>query len=199
MPGGRVEIVDGVVVVFLKPDAEFEFSFRVVNDAPVDDEWWDVDLRGMLARRENCPPPLQDGWWKRSLSQIDGITIHHTLIHDPAALARGYTSKGGGRPSIPYHVWVSRSGEVSYCLDLEEGCWHDHTGHANTHVSVGLAGVLDVRPPSDAQIDAAVRVVRSLLELLDLQSLQVHGHMDFFATRCPGWRAWRDAFLSRVD
>jgi len=199
----QVYVQDGdVLVLEIAPGGEVSLTFQALAPAPESPEpWWDVDLRDVLPRRANCPPPLQNGWWARSLEQIDGITVHHTLTHNVSAVAAAYVNRDGGRPSIPYHLWITRDGEIAYCLDLAEGCWHDHTGHANTHVSVGLAGVLDVLPPTDAQIWAAARAVRGLLALLPGVTLgSVWGHRRYIATRCPGWgqppafHEWRAVF-----
>ena len=198
-------VSDGdVVILQVQPGAEVSVTFQALADPePPEPTWYDLDLRGILPRGSNCPAPLHNGWWPRTLEQINGITIHHTLSHDPHAVAAAYITTRGGRPSIPYHVWISREGVVAYCLDLTEGCWHDHTGHRNTHVSVGLAGVLDVNPPPDAQVWALIRAVRGLRELLPNVTLaSVRGHRDYIATRCPGWgqppqyHAWRAAFYA---
>jgi hypothetical protein len=139
------------------------------------------------------------------LAQIDGITLHHTLSHDPFATARAYLQKEGGRPSLPYHFWIGRDGWVSYCLDLTEGCWHDHTGHENTHVAVGLAGTLDETPPTEALVQAASHLVRGMMAQLGLRVDQVTGHRDHTATRCPGWGAppnylpWRAQFYAGLE
>ena len=201
----QVYVNDGdVIIVNVTPGQGVTLTFQVLAEAEAPAEsWWDVDLRDVLPRRANCPPPLQNGWWPRTLAQINGVTMHHTLALNVTAVAQGYIGRDGGRPSIPYHLWVTRDGEVAYCLDLTEGCWHDHTGHQNTHVSVGLAGVLDVTPPTEAQVWAAARVVRGLLALLPGVTLgSVRGHRDYIATRCPGWgqppqyHAWRAAFYA---
>jgi len=173
------------------PDAVVEFA-----GAP---DWkpWDADISGSLATNDDCPPPLEDGWWQRMLEQIDGVTVHHTLSHSPHATAAYYVTKGGGRPSIPYHVWVTETGQVLKCLDFTEGCWHDHTGHQNTHLSVGMAG--DRRqPPSEAQLSALVRFCTWCLDNLNVD--EVRGHKDYVATVCPGWDegGWKAEFYRRL-
>jgi len=163
---------------------------------------WSRDISGELARNPHCPPPLQRGWWQRELSQIDGLTIHHTLSHSPWATAEHYVHKGGGRPSIPYHIWITEAGEVLLCLPLTEGCWHDHTGHRNTHISVGLAGERHKYPPTAAQLAAAVRVAAWAINNPEMQVTvkSVKGHNDYYSTICPGWDAagWRAKFYNRL-
>lgn len=146
------------------------------------------------------------GWWKRTLDQITGVTIHHTLSDSPHATAAHYINKGGGRPTIPYTIWVTQTGEVLLCVALEQGLWHDHTGHENKSLSVGLAGHLHKYPPADVQLDAAVKVcVWAIRELPGVTSIeQIQGHRDRASTICPGWASsasgnWRDEFYKRFE
>lgn len=175
------------------------------SDGEKSEAVWDRDLRGELATRDNCPGVLADGWWRRSLDQIDGVTIHHTLSNSPHAFARYYITKGGGRPSVPYTLWVTETGEVFLCNDLEDGCWHDHTGHKNTHLSVGMAGRLHEYRPSNVQMDAVARVVVWAVqdERMSIPRRNVRGHCDYYDTECPGWGDgesgnWRLALFARI-
>jgi len=170
---------------------------------------WDRDISGELARNPgpytNSYLQQDGGWWPRSLPQIDGVTIHHTLSDSPHATAQHYVNKDGGRPSIPYTVWISQTGEILLCVPLTEGLWHDHTGHENTHLSVGLAGQLHLHHPADVQLEAAVKVCKWAVETLPgvTSADQVKGHRDFAQTICPGWQAsdsgyWRDDFYAAL-
>lgn len=167
---------------------------------------WDRDISAELATNDGCPGILAGGWWQRELSQIDGLTFHHTLSHSPHATAARYVRKGGGRPSIPYAVWVTETGETLLCLALEEGCWHDHSGHKNLHISVGLAGRLHVNAPSDAQLAAAANVAEWAIwhEGMNVTLATVKGHRDYVATICPGWASersgrWRDRLYGLIE
>ena len=167
---------------------------------------WNRDICSELSRNENCAGLLAGGWWQRTLAQIDGITIHHTLSYSPHAAASHYVKKGDGRPSIPYHLWITQTGEALYCLGLLEGCWHDHTGHRNTHISVGLAGSLHVYEPPDAQLDTAAKVARWAIahSKMNVTRESVKGHCDYIATVCPGWTStlsgkWRERFYTRLE
>jgi len=166
---------------------------------------WDRDISAELATNERCPPPLQDGWWSRTLEQIDGLTFHHTLSHSPHATARNYVRKGGGRPSLPYTLWVTETGEILKCGALTAGCWHDHTGHENTHLSVGLAGSLHQVEPSEAQLDAAAKVAAWAVRHpgMNVALDTVNGHGDYYSTVCPGWGSaasgnWRPRLYRRI-
>ena len=168
---------------------------------------WARDITEDLARNDNCPPPLQDGWWQRTLDQIIGLTFHHTLSHSPYDTAAYYIHKGGGRPSLPYAIWITQTGETLKCLDLTEGCWHDHTGHKNVRLSVGLAGSLHIHRPPETQLDAAAKVAAWAITsdmLPGIASIDhIKGHMDFVLTQCPGWNApatgrWKDDLYARI-
>lgn len=173
---------------------------------------WTRDISGELAR--NAGPyadgtlQREGGWWRRKLEQIDGLTFHHTLSGSPHATARYYVAKEGGRPSIPYTIWVTETGEVLLCVPLDEGLWHDHTGHRNTHLSVGLAGSLHVNRPSEAQLEAAARVAAWAIKSAMLSGItgigQIKGHQDYAQTVCPGWGAaasgkWKGALYGRIE
>lgn len=159
-------------------------------------EWlWDVDISARLAI--NGGPYVNDklkasgGWWKRTLDQIDALTFHHTMSHDPDALARYYVK--ADHPTMPYTLWIDSAGQVLKCVDLTEGLWHDHTGHENVHLSVGLAGSLHILPPTEAQFQAAAKVAVWAIESPNLPGIteigDITGHMDWVETACPGWNS----------
>jgi len=154
-------------------------------------------------RRDDCTGILSDGWWQRTLEQITGLTVHHTLSNSPHATAKSYINKDAqGRPSIPYHLWVTETGEVLKCLAFTEGCWHDHTGHENRNLSLGLAGRLHEYRPSAPQLDAAARVAAWAVNHAEMNIPfgGVTGHQDHINTECPGWHtSWRSAFYHRLQ
>jgi len=161
------------------------------------------DITYDLARNDNCPGSLKDGWWQRELNQIVGLTFHHTLSDSPHAFAKYYTKKDGGRPSVPYTIWITQTGEILLCNPLEDGCWHDHTGHQNVHLSVGLAGRLHEYRPANVQLQAAARVVKWAINHpeMDITMDTIKGHMDYIKTQCPGWDSaasdfWKDDFYN---
>jgi N-acetyl-anhydromuramyl-L-alanine amidase AmpD len=147
----------------------------------------------------NPRPTAPEAWWVRELSQIEGITIHHTLSHSPEATAR-YVIEKKGRPTLPYHFWVTVEGDCWLCVPLHYGMWHDHTGHNNVNISVGMAGHLHKVQPTGAQMEATVRLVRYLMAEYEIPLEQVQGHNDRHPTTCPGWDAmnWRDRFYEAL-
>ena len=172
-------------------------SGRFIPDEPF------KDIINELARNDNCPGSLEDGWWQRTLDQIVGLTLHHTLSDSPHEFSKVYIRKDGGRPSVPYTIWVTQTGEALLCNPLEDGCWHDHTGHKNVNLSVGLAGRLHELHPAQVQLEAAARVVKWAVEhpKMNITMDKVLGHMDVGTykgrTQCPGWDSeasgyWKD-------
>lgn len=156
--------------------------------------WEPKNIIDELARKTSgCPGVLKNGWWQRTLNQIVGLTFHHTLSDSPHATAKHYIKKDGGRPSIPYSIWITQTGEALLCNPLEDGCWHDHTGHKNVNLSVGLAGTLHKYHPAQVQLEAAARVVKWAIEhpQMSITMDKVLGHMDVGTykgrTECPGW------------
>lgn len=188
--------------------ADLSFAKRILGS-----RWpWDRDIASELSMN---PGPYNNyylnrdgGWWMRRLDQIDAITIHHTLSDSPHATAARYITKGGGRPSIPYTIWVSQTGEVLKCALLEWGLWHDHTGHMNTHLSIGMAGLLHLYRPVEVQMRATAKVCAWAIKSEELPQItetsQVRGHKDYIATICPGWSSeksgnWKYDFFDILE
>jgi len=149
----------------------------------------------------NPNPKDPPAWWIRKLSEIQGITIHHTLSHNPQNVAR-YVIESKGRPTLPYHFWVSQAGECWLCVPLTYGMWHDHTGHRNVNISIGMAGHLHKVWPTQKQLDATARLVRWLMREYEIPIEQVQGHKDRYAsTVCPGWDMahWREVFYEMIE
>ncbi|MCP4538531.1 MAG: N-acetylmuramoyl-L-alanine amidase [Chloroflexi bacterium] len=180
---------------------------------PVTNDPWDRVIIDELAHNYNCPGLLANGWWQRRVDQISHATIHGTYgWNSPHALADWYIYKGGGRPSIPYSIWITETGEVLLCNALTEGCWHDCTGHENTHLSIGMAGALHEYAPPDVQIEAAARVCVWLINNPDIPLVdgidKITGDMDWRSTACPGWLdtgegapsgLWKPRFYNRLE
>jgi len=107
-----------------------------------------------------------------------------------------------GRPTLPYHFWVSKGGECWLCVPLNYGMWHDHTGHRNVNISIGMAGHLHKVQPTGAQLEATVRLVAWLMREYDVPVEEVRGHCDRYdKTVCPGWDTnhWRGQFYQALE
>ena len=211
---------------FSTPDADAaDFTANVLGPPWVTVEWLPVQPldapfdRTIIDELATNPGPYANaslqrdgGWWQRTLDQIDGVTIHHTLSDSPHATAKHYVNKGGGRPTIPYTVWITQTGEVLLCVVLTQGLWHDHTGHRNTHLSIGLAGRLHEYHPADVQLDAAAKLCVWTIQSNTLPGItdisQIKGHMDVGTykdrTECPGWASaasgeWKLDLYDRIE
>ncbi len=152
------------------------------------------------------------GWWKRTLAQINGITLHHTMTHDMMACAHYITrpvKQGGkGYPTTQYAFWVQSDGVIKYCVDLTEAPWHDHCGDENTHVAVGIAGEWDKVSPPQIQLEATARLAAYLMQWLNIPLENVEGHREWSArhtgkpqTVCPGWLTggWRAKLFDIIN
>jgi hypothetical protein len=177
---------------------------------------WHRDLRAVFPRNPNCPGILAGGWWQRRVEDIKTVCFHHTLTHSPEWFASWYIYRDGGRPSVPYTFWISDTGEILLCNSLDEGCWHNHNGHKNLDLSVGLAGRRHEVPPSPAQLHAAATVAvwaihSPMMPLVD-SAEKVMGHMDYpyclpgqlYETECPGWLSdgsgrWKPDLFERIE
>lgn len=179
---------------------------------------WTKDWRGSMPRNLNCPGKLSNGWWKREIASIDALVFHHTKSHAPEALALWYiydkpwkNAEGKmvcGRPSSPYTLWVTQTGDIILCNDLSEGCWHNHNGHQNRELSVGLAGDLTKHKPPVAQLDAAAKLAAWAIRWKGLPYItgleQIKGHDDYIETACPGWNdpntgRWKTQFMAMIS
>lgn len=149
----------------------------------------------------NPNPTEPTAWWIRKFEQIQGITIHHTLSHNPRNVAR-YVIDHKGRPTLPYHFWVSREGECWLCVPLTYGMWHDHTGHRNVNISIGMAGSLHKVLPPPIELEATIRLVVYLMDQYHIPMDEVRGHCDRYGgTVCPGWDVndWRGRFYEMLE
>ena len=149
--------------------------------------------------------PGRDMWPLRSLDDIDGITVHHTLSHSPLAAAN-YCTQAKGYPTVQYHFWVSAGDgcPVYRLVDEAVQLWHDHTGTYQTTLSVGLAGRWDYYVPPGEQLTALVELVAWLMRTYRVPIEEVQGHCTRalpIITVCPGWyRAdWHDAFFDLLE
>jgi hypothetical protein len=194
-----ITVGDGEEVVIQVP-AQGEARITIVAQAARQEEALPyVDIVDEMPVNPN--PTAPEAWWIRTPEQITGITVHHTMSHDAKATAR-YCTDVKGRPSIQYHLWVARDGGVYLCAPLLWGMWHDHCGHENHHISVGMAGRLHENRPSEAQLRATVQIVAWLMGQYNIGLAEVRGHDDrYAATVCPGWdeAGWRGGFYSALN
>ncbi len=185
-------------------------DYTPAND-PLADFPWNKDISQELPRRtdyENFDNVLKDVGWRKSLSDVNAVTIHHVgALATPRAVALSHIQRSGGTPSIHYHIWIERDGTTLLTAPLEDRLWHDHTWDAahgmNHHLSVVLNGDLTKYPPTREQMISLVRVVKwaLLYKEFNIPRTGIKGHQDWNpATECPGWSSpgggyWKGEFF----
>ncbi len=196
-------------------DAMYEAEFGwVKHPRPGIEEPWTDRIADMPTNFQPFHPdfvrnfPGATTWpLRRSLADIRGLTIHHTLSHSPEATAR-HIVNGKGYPTSQYHFWVSAAdGAPTWLLvDPLLKVWHDHTGAYPKTVSIGMAGRLHEAKPPQEQMDSLLRLVYYLMGQWHLRVSQVEGHLERAAaggigTLCPGWVAadWRGDFYNQLE
>lgn len=192
--------------IILQPGTEYRIVIAEKEQSSV--PWVDVIDQMPTTNTPDDPYFIQNGltnWWQRELSEITGITVHHTLSHNKLALAnyfvRSVRQGGKGRPSTEYTFWVDIDGNSFLCGPLESGCWHDHTGHKNTNISIGIAGRWDYETPPEKQLRGLATLVSFLMDWLDIPIEEIKGHCERFTrTVCPGWNraGWRSRFFQML-
>lgn len=162
-----------------------------------------IDVIDKMPTNQSATNPK--AWWARTSQDITGITVHHTGCETPEQAARILLGKG--RPTTEYAYFVAKDGAVYQCLPDTLGVWHDHTGHYNKNLSIGLAGYWHKAIPSDAQIEWLAKIVWHLMCKYGIPVEQVQGHNQRakeaanIGTVCPGWDAagWKERFFDALD
>lgn len=131
------------------------------------------------------------------------ITLHHTAMGQKPhrsisaklkALQDFSQSRaklaGGGRKKawsdIPYHFYVSESGEIAEGLALH------FSGDTNTsynpigHISIVLEGNFNKEQPGTHQLTALVELMVLLVNRYEINLDAIAGHKRYAATACPG-------------
>lgn len=151
-----------------------------------------IDMRNKLPRHET------NQFKCRPLSDITTIVLHHTAAPasvGPTRIAEIHV-RDNNWPGIGYHFCVGAEGETYWVNDLKTiGA---HVKYQNEHtIGVALLGCFtEDAEPTRAQIRATKTVLAALQA--QLGPLEVVGHKDIAATRCPGdkWHEWRGRLLA---
>jgi len=193
---------------------------------------WHRDVTAALPQRTDYEAwsgtSLENGWGTRTLAEIDDICIHHT-----AGLAEAIGADVGasdfynlvhwyvwsktwtsdlhtytGHPSGPYSIVIDTVGTVLLANDLTVACWHNQRG-ASLSLSIGLLCDAVNGLPTEAQLDALAGVCVWAIQSDVLPTItsidQITGHLDWFATECPGWTdsaghdRWKRALLEKIS
>jgi len=121
---------------------------------------------------------------KRSLSAIKYLVIHHSAIDgfSPFDYARWHIKRGW--PGIGYHYVIDTDGKVDKTNELDTISYHVK-GHNTASVGISMSGNLSKHPPTKAQLDSLVKLIKELKTQLGTR-LMVKGHRELSSTQCPG-------------
>lgn len=139
------------------------------------------------------------------------IVIHHAAVKSGDALSIHKLHLGNGWDGLGYH-FVIGNGTQSGDGEIEVGFrWRQQEkgAHArarpgddnrwNLHsIGICLVGDFTTAPPSPRQMDALVRLVRSLLAEYGIPPESVVPHNFVHATECPGARFPWAQFMARI-
>lgn len=142
---------------------------------------------------EDTLPETEEGYPNRPLSQIDTITIHHSVgwvagwtLEDNAINIANYHVNTKGWPGIGYHYMIDPSGEIASVNHPETKS--NHVAYQN-HRAVGICYGGDFRyvAPTQAAIYAGQALVSELKNGLPNQlAIRPHKRMEDASTACPG-------------
>ncbi len=147
-------------------------------------------------------------WLWRLTHRPQGIVIHHSAFDKPLpdavrAIERSHRQRGfgiiwkGRIYHIGYH-WLVGPGGRLYQARPEWAPGAHCRGH-NDCIGICLIGNLSRHPPSRAQMDALVRLVREIMRRWSIPPERVYLHRELGATACPGERFPATDFKRRIS
>jgi N-acetyl-anhydromuramyl-L-alanine amidase AmpD len=145
-----------------------------------------IDRRKNILRNPSKKPS------KRSLSDIKGIIIHHSLTTSGSADAfADFHVKTNGWSCMGYHYVINRDGNkdglIEWCAD-----WTDvtpHVGNYNKHyIGICLVGDFRIQKPTQKQMKALYELLEYLMDKLNISVENVLGHQElpsYTWKQCP--------------
>lgn len=134
------------------------------------------------------------------------IVIHHSATPDGRTFSwdaiRWYHINTNRWKDIGYHAGVElldAGYEVLLGRMFNEVGAHCVDGGMNSKaIGICVVGNFDLAPPPAKQLDLAVRLTRSLMDLLNIPGANVNRHSDFSPKTCPGRLFPWAEFVSRI-
>jgi hypothetical protein len=145
-----------------------------------------IDRRKNILRHSSKKTP------KRSLSDIKGIIVHHSLTTSGSADAfANFHVKTNGWSCMGYHYVINRDGNkdglIEWCAD-----WTDvtpHVGKYNKHyIGICLVGDFRKQKPTQKQMKALYELLEYLMNKLNISVENVLGHQElpsYSWKQCP--------------
>lgn len=136
----------------------------------------------------NLIDKLQKGtteYYKRSLSRIEFIVLHHSGTETGTAenFAR-YHVNTRKWPGIAYHYVIYKDGTINQTNHLDTLSYHCK-GKNSISVGICLVGDMDKENPTKAQMQALVYTVHVIRNALS-KNIPVVPHRAHVETSCPG-------------
>ncbi len=132
----------------------------------------------------SLPVHPNDVYGLRTLGQIHRFVIHHSgTLSGSAQSYATYHVNTHGWPGIGYHFVIDKDGRINQTQLLTTISYHVPGFNTNS-VGICLTGDFTQHPPTAAQLDSVVYLVRFLS--LSLGQKQVVGHGELVVRTCPG-------------
>ena len=122
----------------------------------------------------------------RNLSQITGITVHHSASTTWTAedFAR-YHVNSKGWPAMGYTYVIEKNGDIIQANPLNLITYHQGAGNNTGELGIVLSGNFDIEQPTTEQMISLKKLIDYSRKTLP-NYLPVTGHRDHKATACPG-------------
>ena len=121
------------------------------------------------------------------------IILHHSLTKDSKTVSWGairrYHTQFLGWDDIGYHYGIEAIGQhyeilIGRMLNIMGAHCRGHNGNS---VGICFIGNFDLAAPPKAQWDLGVKLVKGLIEILDMPPFRILGHNNYDSNKsCPG-------------
>lgn len=133
--------------------------------------------------QDSLPKHATKKYYKRDLSQIRQIVVHHSADNGtPESIAKYHVSHNKW-PGIGYHFLIDNTGQIFQTNDIDVISYN--VSNQNTKsLGICLIGNFENENPSDAQIESLKWLLTAVRA--SVGELPLYGHKDRDATLCPG-------------